>query len=351
MNRYQQYMLRCVELAQKGWGKVAPNPMVGAVLVYKDQIIGEGWHQQFGEAHAEVNCINSVCGRNMDKVADATIYVSLEPCAHYGKTPPCTELIISHKIKKVVIGCMDPFKEVAGKGIQQLRNAGIEVIVGVEEEKCLNLNKRFFTFHQQKRPYIILKWAQTADQKIASLSNERLYISSTVTNKVVHGWRAAEQAILIGTNTAMLDNPSLTVRLVDGNNPVRLVIDKFLKIPITNKLFIDQQKTVVYNCIKEDQAGSIAYVLLNPNKPFLQQILVDCYTRNIQSVLVEGGAFTIQQFIDSNSWDEARIIENTSLSIGNGLAAPVLSDHILGAKQNINEDLIQSFFPTTKNFV
>jgi diaminohydroxyphosphoribosylaminopyrimidine deaminase / 5-amino-6-(5-phosphoribosylamino)uracil reductase len=351
MNRHQQYMVRCVELAQKGWGKVAPNPMVGAVLVYKDQIIGEGWHRQFGEAHAEVNCIHSVSGRNMHKIADATLYVSLEPCAHFGKTPPCTDLIIRSKIKQVVVGCTDPFKEVAGKGIQQLSNAGIEVIVGIEKERCLHVNKRFFTFHQQKRPYIILKWAQTADQKIAADSTDRLYISSAATNKIVHSWRAAEQAILIGTNTAMLDNPSLTVRLVEGKNPIRLVIDKFLKIPVTNKLYTDQQKMVVYNCIKEDQVGSIAYVLLKPNMPFLQQILTDCYARSIQSVLVEGGAFTIQQFIDSNRWDEARVIENTSLTIGKGLAAPVLSNHILGAKQNINKDLIQSFFQTTKSFV
>ena len=343
MDIQEKYMQRCIALARRGLGAVAPNPMVGAVLVYEDQIIGEGWHAKDGEAHAEVNCLQSVDATNTDKIPKATLFVSLEPCAHYGKTPPCTNLIIQRKIQRVVVGCVDPFKEVAGKGINQLRDAGVEVIVGVLEKECIDLNKRFFTYHEKKRPYVILKWAQTADKKIAVDTGKRLYISGEATNKFVHQWRSEEQAILIGANTALYDNPKLTVRLVAGDNPIRLLIDPNLKTPITQDLFTDNNKTVVYNFHQKMRKDNLYYVELNKEKKMIPQILADCYERGIQSILVEGGAYTIQQFINEGIWDQARVIENNSLAIGDGLAAPTLSHYILQHQEQLGKDLISYF--------
>ena len=236
-------MTRCLQLAQLGAGNVAPNPMVGAVLVYEEKIIGEGYHRKYGEAHAEVNCINSVKESNRELIEKSTLYVSLEPCSHYGKTPPCSDLIIQNKIKKVVIGCQDIYKEVSGKGILKLRNAGVEVISGVLEKESVDLNKRFFTFHQKFRPYIILKWAQTANTKIGS-TNERILISNEYTNRLVHKWRSEEAAVLVGTNTAVQDDPFLTTRLWKGKNPVRIVIDKELKLPPSLNIFDTNSQTI-----------------------------------------------------------------------------------------------------------
>lgn len=343
MDIHEKYIQRCIALAKRGAGTVAPNPMVGAVLVYEDQIIGEGWHAKYGEAHAEVNCLESVDPGNADKIANATLYVSLEPCAHFGKTPPCTNLIIQHKIPRVVVGCVDSFKEVAGKGINLLREAGVEVIVGVLEKECVGLNKRFFTYHEKKRPYIILKWAQTADKKIALDTTSRLFISSEATNRLVHQWRSEEQAILIGANTAIYDNPKLNVRLVNGNDPIRLLIDPKLRTPISHDLFVDGLETIVYNYKKEIKSGSVQYVKLNEEEECIHQVLADCYKRSIQSVLVEGGAYTIQQFIEQDIWDEARIIENTELIVGDGLQAPTLTNRSLQHQQKFGKDMI-SFF-------
>ncbi|MCU0322561.1 MAG: bifunctional diaminohydroxyphosphoribosylaminopyrimidine deaminase/5-amino-6-(5-phosphoribosylamino)uracil reductase RibD [Chitinophagaceae bacterium] len=333
MNIHETYMQRCIQLAKLGTGNVAPNPMVGAVLVYENEIIGEGYHMQYGQAHAEVNCINSVPENLKSQISNSTLYVSLEPCAHFGKTPPCANLIIQQQIKKVVIGCRDSFKQVDGKGIEQLKTAGVDVVIDVLKEECIELNKRFFTFHNHRRPYIILKFAQTADgfigEAIPSSSKwgelERLLISNEFTNKLVHQWRSEEAAILVGTNTALFDNPSLTNRFWTGKNPLRLVIDKQLKLPSTLQLFNQQEKTVVFNLLKNEINQQLEYVQLNTTDSVIQQIIQYCYSHNIQSILVEGGTQLLQSFIDGNLWDEARIITNEQLFVQVGVTAPKLS--------------------------
>ena len=333
-------MRRCLELAQQGAGNVAPNPMVGAVLVYKDRIIGEGYHQQYGQAHAEVNCINSVLAEDQSFIAASTLYVSLEPCAHFGKTPPCSDLIILKKIPKVVIGCRDPFSEVDGKGIEKLQKAGVETITGVLEQECKELNKRFFGFVNQKRPYVILKWAQTANVIIAANENERLLISNEYSNRLVHQWRSEEAAILVGTNTALQDNPSLNNRLWTGISPVRLVLDMNLRLPGSLKIFDRQQKTIVFNGVKQEEQPNLVYYQLNKETSVIDQLLNACYQLGIQSILVEGGAILLQSFINSNHWDEARVITNAGLIIDKGLDAPVLKSMHPERTEKINTDTI-----------
>lgn len=333
MNIHETYIQRCIQLAKLGAGNVAPNPMVGAVLVHDGVIIGEGYHMQYGEAHAEVNCINSVPENLKSQTSNSTLYVSLEPCAHFGKTPPCSNLIIEQQIKKVVVGCRDTFKEVDGKGIEQLKAAGVEVVVDVLKDDCLQLNKRFFVFHNHHRPYIILKFAQTADGFIGKTTpnpskggeRERLIISNEFTNKLVHQWRSEEAAILVGTNTALHDNPSLTNRLGYGKNPVRLVIDKQLKLPSTLQLFNQEVKTIVFTELKNEVNQETEFVQLHSASSVIQQILQYCYNHHLQSILVEGGAQLLQSFINENLWDEARIITNENLFVQNGVAAPKLS--------------------------
>ena len=336
-------MQRCLQLAAMGAGYVAPNPMVGAVLVYTDRIIGEGYHQKYGEAHAEVNCLNSVAEVDKELITGSTIFVSLEPCAHFGKTPPCTDLIIKNKIQEVVIGCRDSFAKVAGKGIEKLKNEGIQVTVGVLENDCIELNKRFFTFHEKQRPFIILKWAQSSDGKIAGDGSSRLLISNEYTNRLAHKWRSEEAAILVGTNTALLDDPALTTRLWPGNNPVRVVIDKELKLPLHLKLFDGRVKTIVFNCIKQLDDGMLTYYKLKKEENMLLQIVSALYKMQIQSVMVEGGVKLVQSFIDEGLWDEARVICNEELIIGKGLNAPVLKNHLPVEEQKIKTDII-SFF-------
>ena len=335
-------MGRCIQLAKLGAGNVAPNPTVGAVLVFENKIIGEGYHQKYGEAHAEVNCINNVDEKDKSLIQKSTLYVSLEPCAHHGKTPPCADLIIKNKIKKVVIGCQDIYKEVAGKGIEKLQNAGIEVITGILEKECKDLNKRFFTFHQKQRPYIILKWAQSANGKIGSNNNERILISNDYSNGLVHNWRAEEAAILVGTNTALKDNPSLTTRLWKGNNPVRIVIDKELKLPSGSKLFSKETNTVIFNFVKNTVEENLNFVkILKEN--FLQEMLFSLYRLNIQSVLVEGGAKTLQYFIDAGFWDEARVITNEKMVIENGIAAPEMKNFLFVNQARYFSDVINYY--------
>lgn len=337
-------MRRCFELASLDMGNVAPNPIVGAVLVHNDRIIGEGYHQQYGQAHAEVNCINSVAQTDQQLIASSTLYVSLEPCAHFGKTPPCADLIIKYKIPVVVIGCRDSFKEVAGRGIQKMKEAGIQVITGVLEQEALELNKRFFTFHNSQRPYIILKWAQTGDHKIAGADDLRLLISNEKTNRLVHKWRSEEAAILVGTNTALKDNPSLTTRLWQGNNPVRLVIDKALKLPQSLNMFDASVKTIVFNTIKHEE-GKIFYYKLANKENFIPEMLAALYQLNIQSVLVEGGAALLQSFIEAGYWDEARVVTNHSMQIGPGTDAPKLLKHREVSSEKIMGDTVQYFTP------
>lgn len=333
-------MQRCLQLAAMGAGRVAPNPMVGAVLVFNGRIIGEGYHQVYGGPHAEVNCINNVTEADREFITKGTMYVSLEPCTHFGKTPPCADLIIKNKIPAVVIGCRDSFVAVNGKGIERLEAAGIHVTVGVLEKDCLALNKRFFTFHEKQRPYIILKWAQSSDGKISATGPERLLISNDLTNRLVHQWRTEEAAILVGTNTALLDNPALTARLWRGNNPVRLVIDKELKLPIHLKLFDGSVKTIVFNYKKQSESENLVYHQLNKKEAVLTQILSALYSMQIQSVIVEGGFKLLQSFIDEGLWDEARIITNSTMVIRKGLDAPVLNDGMLFEEQNIKNDIV-----------
>ena len=336
----EQYMQRCLDLAVLGAGSVAPNPMVGAVLVYDGRVIGEGYHRQYGEAHAEVNCISSVIKENEKYISKSTLYVSLEPCVHFGKTPPCTDLIIEKKIPNVVIGCKDSFTAVNGKGIEKLETAGMNVIVGVLEKQCLELNKRFFTFQQQQRPYIILKWAQSNDGRIAGADPSRVIISNEFTNRLVHKWRSEEASILAGTNTALQDDPSLTTRLWPGKDPVKLVIDKKLKLPAHLKLLDGTVKTIVFNYARQEDKGLLSYRQLDKGKDILTQILSALHAQNIQSMIVEGGTKLLQSFIDEDLWDEARVITNSTLNMGKGLAAPVLKNNILFEEQMIENDVV-----------
>ena len=322
---HEIYMHRCLQLAKLGKGNVTPNPMVGSVLVFGDRIIGEGYHQQYGQAHAEVNCLKSVKDEDKHLITQSTLYASLEPCAHFGKTPPCANLIIENKIPKVVIGCRDPFKEVDGKGIDKLEKAGIEVVIGVLEDECKELNKRFFTFHTKKRPFIVLKWAESANHFIGTNDDSRLLITDEITNRLVHKWRSEEAAILVGTNTARLDNPSLTNRFWSGKQPIRLVIDKDLTLPQTLHLFDRQQTTIVFNYHKHLDEENLSFCQLKNNEPLLQQIMQVCYERNIQSILVEGGSKTLQSFIDANLWDEAAVFTHKEMTIMEGSPSPQIS--------------------------
>lgn len=336
-------MRRCIELALMGAGSVAPNPMVGAVLVYEDRIIGEGYHMQYGQAHAEVNCINAVSEADKLLLPMSTLYVSLEPCAHFGKTPPCADLIVNCKIPRVVIGCRDPFKEVDGKGIERLTAAGVEVIQPVLEDECAFLNKRFFTFHTKQRPYIILKWAQTANGIIGNKDHSRLLISNEYSNRLVHRWRSEEAAIMVGTNTALYDNPSLSNRLWSGRQPVRLVLDMDLRLPINLHLFDGAVNSIVFNSRQQEQRGLLQYYRLKKEDPVIAQICRALYQQNIQSVLVEGGAQLLQSFIDASCYDELRIITNTALQVAGGLPAPAAGNMVLQQAMQLQSDYIHFY--------
>lgn len=344
------YIKRCLELAKNGSGFVAPNPMVGAVLVYENKIIGEGWHKKYGEAHAEVNCIKSVKESDKHLITDSIIYVSLEPCSHFGKTPPCSDLIIRHKIKKVVIGCVDSFAKVNGSGIEKLRNAGVEIVLGDWQNECKDFNKRFFTFHQRQRPFIVLKWAQSANNRISFAnqhnSDERLFISNEFTNRLVHKWRSEEAAIMIGRNTALVDNPSLTNRLWHGRNPARIVIDKNLQLSQALHIFNHEARTFIFNQIKDDQKDNLHFIKISFAQNTLQQVLHQCFLHNIQSILVEGGTQLIQSFIDENLWDECSVINNEQLIINNGLSAPSINNAIFVKTEYLMNDRIDYY---TKN--
>jgi diaminohydroxyphosphoribosylaminopyrimidine deaminase/5-amino-6-(5-phosphoribosylamino)uracil reductase len=350
MNEDEIFMNRAIDLAKLGAGYTGSNPMVGAVLVYKGRVIGEGYHRRYGEAHAEVNCLAAVGEADHSFIADSTMYVSLEPCSHHGKTPPCADLIISKKIKTVVIGCRDPFYAVNGKGIEKLQSAGIRVSLGILEKDCIDLNKRFFSFHTRQRPYVILKWAQTADHFISTQDSERLQISNQYTNRLVHKWRSEEMAIMVGTNTAKEDNPSLTTRLWSGNNPVRIVIDNPLKLPTGLNLFNDEAPTVVFNRVKNGQSGNLRFVKIDgpgqvergPDQD-IKNMLTALYDLQITSVIIEGGSRLIQSFINEGHWDEARIITNSALFVYSGTAAPVLKSGQPVKTENSGDDIIHYF--------
>jgi len=347
-------MHRCIELASLGAGHVAPNPMVGSVLVYQDRIIGEGYHEIHGKAHAEVNCINSVSEADQYLISQSTLYVSLEPCAHHGKTPPCADLIIENRIPRVVVGCRDPFPLVNGKGIEKLEAAGIEVTLGMLEKECQQLNRRFFTFHTQHRPYIILKWAQSANGFIARtatdglspagpMTTERTAISNEYTNRLVHKWRSEEASILVGPRTALIDNPALTTRLWTGLDPIRLVIDKQLELPPDLQLFDGKAKTFVFNTIRHNPGVNPGYYQIAEDSSLINQLLIALHQLKIQSVIVEGGARLLQSFIDEDAWDEARIIINNDLDLPAGLPAPRLTHARLQSHESLLSDTIRYY--------
>jgi diaminohydroxyphosphoribosylaminopyrimidine deaminase / 5-amino-6-(5-phosphoribosylamino)uracil reductase len=348
LNTDEKYISRCLQIARLGAGFTAPNPMVGAVLVHNNIIIGEGYHQVYGQAHAEVNCMNSVKQTDKALIDQSTLYVSLEPCAHFGKTPPCADLVIKHKIPHVVIGCRDSFTAVDGKGIEKLKAAGINVTVGILENEAVALNKRFFSFHQKQRPYIILKWAQSSDGKIAGNDGERIFISNPFTNRLVHQWRSEEAAIMIGTNTALKDNPALTTRLYPGSDAVRIVIDMELKLPASLQLFDNTAKTIVFNKQKQEEAGLVSFCKIEVTQKIIPQILAVLYQQQIQSVIIEGGAKLLQSFIDANIWDEARVITNTQLKIAKGVNAPILQLQKFIKEENILNDSIVYFENNSK---
>jgi diaminohydroxyphosphoribosylaminopyrimidine deaminase/5-amino-6-(5-phosphoribosylamino)uracil reductase len=334
MTTDEKYMSRCLELAKLGAGSTAPNPMVGSVIVHNGKIIGEGYHQKHGEPHAEVNAINSVA--NPKLLPESTIYVTLEPCAHFGLTPPCSDLIVSHRIPRVVIGTIDPFAEVAGRGIEKLERGGVDVTLGVLENECRELNKRFFTFHEKKRPYIILKWAQTVDgfidiDRTQKEFGEPTWITGDLALRLVHKIRSHESAILVGRKTAEKDNPSLTVRHWSGKNPMRLVLDRKLQLPQSLNLFDQTEKTVVFNSVKNSTDKNIELREIDFNKNIVPQILDELYKLNIQSVIVEGGKQLIESFIDAAIWDEIHLFTGNKFFYS-GVKAPKISGKIIAAE-------------------
>lgn len=320
-------MLRCLQLAKYGAGYTAPNPMVGAVIVVDGRIVGEGYHARFGEGHAEVNAIASV--RDESLLRRATLYVSLEPCSHYGKTPPCAELIVRKGIPKVVIGCQDPFEKVSGRGISRLREAGVEVVVGVLESQCLDLIKRFVSLYIRKRPYITLKWAQSADGFLdrKRTGGEAARLSSPISMIAVHRQRALNQAIMVGRRTAELDNPRLTVRDWSGRQPLRIVLDRRLVLPKQLHLFDGDIPTLVFTEVPKAPEAGVEYCVLDFSQPLLPQLLTELYRRQIQTLFVEGGTQLLQTFIDEGLWDEI-YVEHSQICLGDGVKAPVLPDGI-----------------------
>ncbi len=336
-------MRRALQLAQNGLGTTYPNPMVGSVIVHNGKIIGEGWHKKAGEPHAEVNAVNAVKDKSLLK--EATIYVTLEPCSHFGKTPPCCDLIIAKEIPNVVVGTIDPFAKVAGTGIQKLKEAGKNVIVGVLEKECQELNKRFFTFHQKKRPYIILKWAESNDGFIAPLTkdtNRPVWVTHQYSRQLVHKWRTEEQAILVGTQTVLDDNPVLNARDFFGADPTRIVLDRQGRIPENYHIKNGTQKTIIYSeNIFLTKNNTISYKKAIFDTHFLEFLVSDLFQEELQSIIIEGGAKTLQSFIDKNLWDEARVFTGNTL-LKNGITAPKIHRSPIRI-ENIQEDQLKYY--------
>lgn len=323
------FISRCIELAQKGNGFVAPNPMVGAVLVYNNKIIGEGYHHEFGGPHAEVNAINQSIENGNEQLLDKSIlYVNLEPCSHTGKTPPCTDLIIKHRIPKVVLGNKDPFLKVNGSGIKKMVDAGIIVETGILENECLELNIRFNNFHTKKRPYILLKYAQTSDHFIAPFQNINKKISNEFTDILVHKWRSEEAAIMVGTKTLESDNPHLTVRKWQGKNPIRIILDKNLFLPKNFNFYDQSTSTIIFNIIKNENVNNIEFIKIDFDENVINKIISTLYERKILSLMVEGGRNLLNQFLEKNLWDEARIITSNKF-FTDGLRSPTINGRLI----------------------
>lgn len=337
MSDFDELMMqRCIQLAENGLGTTYPNPMVGCVIVHQGKIIAEGWHQKAGGFHAEAAAIHKIPHKEILK--NSILYVSLEPCSHFGKTPPCADLIIQHQIPKVVVGCVDSNVQVNGSGIQKLQKAGVDVKVGVLEKECLDLNKRFFTFHQQKRPYVILKWAQTADGFMAPQNGEQKWITHEFTKQWVHQWRTEEQAILVGTHTARSDNPQLNSRLWAGNQPTRVVLDRILKLNPDLNLFDNSQKTIVFTEKSGENQENLRFIQMDFNENPAEQILDHLFQLGIQSIIVEGGKQTLETFIEKGLWDEARIFTSQEIW-GEGIHSPQLNGNLIETKIILNDRL------------
>lgn len=329
------YMRRCLELARNGMGHVAPNPLVGALIVYNDSIIGEGFHREFGKAHAEVHAIQSVTHKEL--LRESVLYVTLEPCSHHGKTPPCSDLIISQGIPEVVIGMKDPFAKVNGEGISQLQQAGCNVRVGILETECRRLNQPFFTYHTKKRPYIVLKWAQSADgfidrERSVAQSLPPAWITDETNRMLVHKWRSENQAIMVGKNTALTDNPQLNLRLWSGNHPLRIVTDRKMELPRHLHLFNRQQPTLVLNEQLNHKEENLEYLKMDFGQTFFTSLFNTLYQRGINSLLVEGGRELLQSFIDANFWDEARIFTGNPI-FHRGIKAPQIKGEVTSVEK------------------
>lgn len=338
---HEKYMRRCLELAQSGLRNAAPNPSVGAVLVYQNRIIGEGATSPYGGAHAEVNCINSVKSKDLHLIQLSRLYVSLEPCSHFGKTPPCSNLIIENKIPEVIVAMLDPNPLVAGNGITQLKKNGVDVTIGILEEEAKDLNKRFICFYTKKRPYIILKWAQTKQGFFSPNSTSQFWITSKRTKALVHQWRSEEMAILIGGNTLKADNPRLNVRLVNGKNPVRVIIAIKEKFDSQLYVFDGQIPSLIYTNYIQESKENLEFIAIDSKANVLEQILNDLFLRQINSVIVEGGAYTLSKFIEQNLWDEARILTGAK-ELDQGIKAPELKAKLY-QEFYISGDLIQIY--------
>lgn len=340
MKTHEYFIDKCISLARKGALEVSPNPMVGCVIVNDGEIIGEGYHKEYGKNHAEVNAIHSV--KDKSELKNSILYVNLEPCCHHGKTPPCTDLIVKYNIPKVVIGCVDTFSKVSGQGIKKLKDNSVEVIYGVLEKDCIELNKRFFCYHIKKRPYIILKWAKSKDNFIAPINQEKpFWMTSEKSKKLVHSWRAEEDAILVGRKTVVADNPSLTVRMCKGKNPIRIIIDKNLSLDKKSNVFDDQAETIVFNNIKSAIIDKTTYLKTDFNY-LNEDILNQLYNRSILSLIVEGGTITINSFIDKNLYDEIRVFTTDKL-LEKGINSPVLPDINLIKTSIINNDKLEVY--------
>lgn len=333
------FMQQCLELAEKGRSQVAPNPMVGALLLIDDQIIGEGYHERFGAPHAEAQAIRSVA--NPEQIKKSTLYVNLEPCTHQGKTPPCTGLILEHGIRQVVIGCRDPNPEVGGGGIQLLESKGVAVRSGVLAGESIDLNRRFFLFQKQQRPYVILKWAETSDGFIARSDNTSKWISNETSRKRVHEWRAQETAVLVGTDTALYDNPRLNVRRTSGRNPIRIVIDRRLRLPAELRLFDRSQETWVFSTLGGQTRPKCRFFTLEDSPDFLQQMLQVMYREGVLSLIVEGGAKLLGSFIEAGLWDEARVFRSAK-EFGVGVKTPLIDGDPVTEEQ-IEDDTLFTY--------
>ena len=340
MKTHEYFIDKCISLARKGALDVSPNPMVGCVIVNNGEIIGEGYHKEYGKNHAEVNAIHSV--KDKSELKNSILYVNLEPCCHHGKTPPCTDSIVKYNIPKVVIGCIDTFSKVSGQGMKKLKDNSVEVIYGVLEKECTELNKRFFCYHTKKRPYIILKWAKSKDNFIAPINQEKpFWMTSEKSKKLVHSWRAEEDAILVGRKTVVADNPSLTVRMCEGKNPIRIIIDKELSLDKKSNVFDDQAETIVFNNIKSAIIDKTTYLKAdfnNLNKDILNQL----YNRDILSLIIEGGTITINSFIEKNLYDEIRVFTADKL-LEKGINSPELPDINLIKTSIINNDKLEVY--------